>query len=290
MSPRLWILVGLVALSGTAIGCGSTANTNPWEGAGSDGEGGAPSTSSSGSSSGSNGGSSSGNGSSSGGNASADAGKGSGSGGNADAGSSGGEDASTADTGTAGKDSGSPAVDSGSGQDAGSVTSDDGFAASRTACINKINALRATDTAVKLQPYTLENTDTTNTCVDTQATTDQSKNSAHWSFINNSPSCTWGSPSGYAQDECEQGYGTSPTGIEQCLQDMWDESLKPNCTGCVGCTTFGGACPNCDYSGTKGYECGHYVNMSAPYFTQVACGFAGAAPSSTSGWAVQNFE
>jgi hypothetical protein len=39
-----------------------------------------------------------------------------------------------------------------------------------------------------------------------------------------------------------------------------------------------------------GYECGHYVNMSAPYFTMVACGFAGAAPSSPSGWAAQNFE
>jgi hypothetical protein len=30
--------------------------------------------------------------------------------------------------------------------------------------------------------------------------------------------------------------------------------------------------------------------MSAPYFTQVACGFAGAAPSSSNGWSVQNFE
>jgi hypothetical protein len=71
---------------------------------------------------------------------------------------------------------------------------------------------------------------------------------------------------------------------------MWDESLKPNCLGCVGCTAFGGACANCDYSGTKGYECGHYVNMSAPYFSQVVCGFAGAAPSSTSAWSAQNFE
>jgi hypothetical protein len=71
---------------------------------------------------------------------------------------------------------------------------------------------------------------------------------------------------------------------------MWDESLKPNCQGCIGCTAFGGACSNCDYSGNLGYECGHYVNMSAPYFTSVACGFAGAAPSSPDGWAVQNFE
>jgi hypothetical protein len=40
----------------------------------------------------------------------------------------------------------------------------------------------------------------------------------------------------------------------------------------------------------NGPECGHYVNMSAPYFTMVACGFAGAAPSSADGWSVQNFE
>jgi hypothetical protein len=189
-------------------------------------------------------------------------------------------------------DSGAPDSSPAQGMDSGSgtITSADGFAASRQACINKINALRATDTAVKLQPYTLMNTDALNSCVDTQSSTDQSKNSAHWSFINNSPSCTWGNATGFAQNECEQGYGTTPAGIEQCLQDMWDESLKPNCLGCVGCTAFGGACPNCDYSGSMGYECGHYVNMSAPYFTQVVCGFAGAAPSSADGWSDQNFE
>jgi hypothetical protein len=166
------------------------------------------------------------------------------------------------------------------------VSSNDGYSAGRTACINKINALRATNTAVKLSPYTLVNTDTTNTCVDTQAKNDEAKNSAHDSFINNTPNCNWGQANGWAQDEC-LGYGSSPSGIEQCLQDMWDESLKPNCAGCVGCTQFGGNCPNCDYSGSKGYECGHYVNMSAPYFTQVACGFAGNAQSD---WSVQNFE
>jgi hypothetical protein len=166
----------------------------------------------------------------------------------------------------------------------------DGFGASRIACINEINRLRATDTAIALQPYTLYDVATTNTCVDTQATNDESKDSAHYSFINNAPSCTWGSANGFAQDECEEGYGTTPAGIEQCLQDMWDEQNNANCKGCIGCTAFGGACPNCDYSGTMGPECGHYVNMSAPYFTMVACGFAGASPSSSTGWAVQNFE
>jgi hypothetical protein len=176
------------------------------------------------------------------------------------------------------------------GPEAAPVTSSDGFAASREACINKINALRATDTAVALQPLMLQNTDATNSCVDTQATNDQGMNSAHSSFNNKSPSCSWGSPMAEAQDECLSGYGTGPEGIQKCLQDMWDESLKPNCQGCIGCTAFGGACSNCDYSGQLGYECGHYVNMSAPYFTMVACGFAGSAPSSSDAWSVQNFE
>lgn len=206
-----------------------------------------------------------------------------GSSGSSGSGSSGGSSGSSGGSGSGGSSDGGD-------DDAGTVTSADGFGPSRAACINKINALRATDTAVALAPLTLENTDTLNSCVDTQASTDESKNSSHYAFINNAPSCTWGSARAFAQDECQEGYGTTPTGIEKCLQDMWDESLKPNCLGCVGCTAFGGACSNCDYSGTLGYECGHYVNMSAPYFTMVACGFAGEPPSSSTAWSVQNFE
>jgi hypothetical protein len=71
---------------------------------------------------------------------------------------------------------------------------------------------------------------------------------------------------------------------------MWDEQNNANCKGCIGCTQQGGNCPNCDFSGMNGPECGHYVNMSAPYFTSVACGFGGAAPSSSTGWSVQDFQ
>jgi hypothetical protein len=173
--------------------------------------------------------------------------------------------------------------------------SNDGFSAERQACIDKINALRATDTAVALQPYTLGNSDMTNTCVDTQATNDQAANSPHQSFINSSPACSWpggGSTGGSAQNECLSGYGTDVAGITACLQSMWDERLQSQCTGCIGCTQFGGACPNCDFSGSMGLgECGHYVNMSAPYFLTVACGFGGGPPSSSSqGWMAQDFE
>jgi len=270
--PGLVVLLGFVGLSGAAVGCSSTAESEPWQLYGGFDAGGA----------GGDDGATSGN----------DAGTSSGGpGAGHDSGGSGpGANDSGGGPGQGGDDSSAPTDSGGGAPDTGTITSGDGFAASRQACIDKINALRATDTAVKLQPYTLQNDDTTDKCVDTQATTDQSMNSAHYSFINNAPACMWGSAMGFAQNECLQGYGTSPSGIEQCIQDMWDESLKPNCAGCVGCTKFGGACANCDYSGSKGYECGHYVNLSAPYFTMVACGFAGAAPSSGSGWSVQNFE
>ena len=258
VSPVFLVVAGVVALSGAVVGCSSAVDSEPWQtDGGSNDSGAAP--------------------------------QGDGPASGTDSGVAAGDGAPAIGA----HDGGAPdsaAHDSSAGAETGTVTSDDGFGASRTVCINKINALRATDTAVALQPYTLENTDTIDTCVDTQASTDQGKNSAHYAFINNDPSCTWGNATGFAQSECETGYGTSPSGIEQCLQDMWDESLKPNCAGCVGCTAFGGACPNCDYSGTLGYECGHYVNMSAPDSTMVACGFAGAAPSSSNGWAVQNFE
>ena len=37
-----------------------------------------------------------------------------------------------------------------------------------------------------------------------------------------------------------------------------------------------------------GSECGHYLNMSANYFTEAACGFS--TVGSNQDWAVQNFK
>jgi hypothetical protein len=259
---HLGVLAGVVVLFGAVVGCSSAADTGFGPPSTSDDGGGSMDTAAPGDS------------------------------------PSGTADAVAPDTGApAAPDSGAPDTSTGNpppavdaGVDTAPVTSSDGFGASRTACINKINALRAANTAVALQPYTLQETDMLDQCVDTQASTDQSMNTAHYAANHNAPSCTWGSPMAFAQNECAQGYGTTPGAIEQCIQDMWDESLKPNCTGCVGCTQLGGACPNCDFYGMMGYECGHYVNLSAPYFTMVACGFAGMAPSSDDGWSVQNFE
>jgi hypothetical protein len=158
------------------------------------------------------------------------------------------------------------------------VTSDDGFSAARTACINEINRLRKTQ---NLAPYTIVNTDSINMCVDAQATSDEASNMAHMAWIAAEGSAC----DGNGQDEC-LGYGVDAAAIVACLDDMWNEKNQPNCTGCIGCTAFGGACTGCDFSGTMGGECGHYVNMSATYFNAVACGFS----TSTNGsWATQNF-
>jgi len=156
------------------------------------------------------------------------------------------------------------------------VTSDDGFSAARTACINEINRLRATQ---HLAAYTIVNTDSINMCVDMQATSDETNNTPHGAWMAAEGSAC----DGNGQNECE-GYGVDAAGIVACLDSMWNEQNQPNCAGCVGCTQFGGACPNCDFYGMNGGTCGHYVNMSATYFTQVACGF-----SAKGGWAAQNF-
>ncbi|MEO6952402.1 MAG: hypothetical protein ABI321_11360 [Polyangia bacterium] len=156
------------------------------------------------------------------------------------------------------------------------VVSGDAFSAVRTACINEINRLRAMQS---LAPYTLVNTDTINSCVDAQATSDEQSGQAHMAWIAAEGSVC----DGNGQDECEGG-ATSVAGIIGCLDSMWAEQNQPNCAGCVGCTAFGGACPNCDFYGSQGGECGHYVNMSATYFAKVACGF-----STNGDWAVQNF-
>jgi hypothetical protein len=67
---------------------------------------------------------------------------------------------------------------------------------------------------------------------------------------------------------------------------MWQEQFQPNCSGCDACAdALNLNCPNCDFSGTSGQVCGHYVNMSAKYFTQVACGF-----SSLGGWDTIDFK
>ncbi|HEX7601197.1 MAG TPA: hypothetical protein VF316_06305 [Polyangiaceae bacterium] len=208
------------------------------------------------------------------------------------------DDGSTDDGGSTSDDS-AVANDSGTKPDSSTISdsgvadtgivanSGDGFGAARTACVNEINKLRATQGHAA---YQLWETSAIDTCVDQQATYDETANSAHDAWINKKyPTCN-----GNAQDEC-LGYGTTPSAVVACLDSMWAEKNQPNCANCAACngTTLNQnimnclSTPTCDFYGNYGSECGHYVNMSADYFTQVACGFSTLPKGS---WATQNFK
>ena len=211
------------------------------------------------------------------------------------------DDASSGTDGSTTKDSGgttdaTTTKDAGTTQDSGTVKdsggiqadSSDGFGAVRTACINEINKLRATENH---KAYALWETAAIDQCVDSQATNDQTKNSAHYSWINNVyPTCN-----GNAQDEC-LGYGNTVAGIVACLDAMWAEKNQTNCSTCAQCNGTQltqqiincQSTSTCDFYGNYGNECGHYLNMSADYFTEVACGFS--TKGTTKDWAVQNFK
>jgi len=129
-----------------------------------------------------------------------------------------------------------------------------------------------------LAPYTRWTSD--ESCVAEEATTDEGKNSAHWSFINQ---MMCGSN---AENECP-GYSVNPLtandGILTCLKLMWDEKDQSICSGCATCDFPYDNCTNCTFSGSNG-ECGHYLNMKSKVLSTVACGF------STVGWYAQDFK
>ena len=156
------------------------------------------------------------------------------------------------------------------GASSGGTTGGDPFAAQRQACVDTINQLRATKSLQPLQRWT----DGEN-CADLQATDDNKTGKAHGAWSSKKFGCDGGS----GQNECLGG------GITGCLNSMWNEKDKAGCAGCDQCTGPGG-CTGCDFYGSQtGDVCGHYVNMSAKWFTKVACGF-----SSAGNWAVQNYK
>jgi hypothetical protein len=151
----------------------------------------------------------------------------------------------------------------------------DPYAEARQRCVDKINELRATK---GLTPYQRWGGDA-EVCADQQATYDQMVGKPHEAWKTGKyPTCN-----GMAQNEC---LGGGANGIEFCLESMWAEKDQAGCAGCDACAdAFDPNCPNCDFfGGATGQQCGHYVNMSAKYRSEVVCGFSGQ-----SGWAVQNF-
>jgi hypothetical protein len=154
--------------------------------------------------------------------------------------------------------------------DSGSDGGDTGAADPHQICVDKINALRATKGLVAYSRWV-----SAEACVDGQATADEQANSPHGAF---------GQCGEYAQNEC---LGGGASGIEHCLESMWAEKDQPGCTGCDACAdAYNPNCPNCDFYGDQtGNVCGHYVNMSAKYFHQAACGF-----SAGGNWAAIDFK
>jgi len=155
------------------------------------------------------------------------------------------------------------------GSAAGGADPNDPYAEARQLCVDTINQFRAEKGLVPLSRWT-----EAESCTDQQATSDETTGSAHGAF---------GDCDERAQNEC---LGGGVDRLGRCLQSMWGEKDQPGCAGCDACAAeYTSDCPNCDFYGEEtGEQCGHYVNMSAEYLTQVACGF-----SSLGGWAVINF-
>jgi hypothetical protein len=130
-----------------------------------------------------------------------------------------------------------------------STGGDDEYAAERKACVERINGFRASIGQPALAAWTEQAA-----CTDAAAKSDSASGKAHGAF---------GSCSELAQNECP-GWGSVDDTIQNCLQNMWDEG------------------PGEPYA-----EHGHYINMSEPSYTRVACGFYVRADGKV--WAIQNF-
>ncbi len=95
-------------------------------------------------------------------------------------------------------------------------------------------------------------------CANQHAQYDSTRN-AHAGFVDRI--C---SPGGWAQNECP-GWGSVAQVVSGCLQAMWDEGPGP-----------------------WGPDHGHYLNMTNPDYSMVACGFYETGNGDV--WAVQNFQ
>jgi hypothetical protein len=118
-------------------------------------------------------------------------------------------------------------------------------------CVDEINRHRASIGLGPLVRWTAAET-----CVDGESQHDSQTGTPHSAF---------GQCSEWAQNECPGWPGPAATMIPQCLQAMWNEG------------------PGQDYA-----THGHYINMTNPSYTKVACGFF----TTTSGavWAAQDFQ
>ena len=121
-------------------------------------------------------------------------------------------------------------------------------------CVTRINQLRWECQCLPA----LQRWNAAEGCADQHAAYDSTR-SAHSGFRDDI--CT---PRGWAQNECP-GWPSEDRVITGCLQAMWDEG------------------PGEPFSAH-----GHYINMTNPEYSMVACGFYETADGQF--WSVQNFQ
>jgi hypothetical protein len=117
-------------------------------------------------------------------------------------------------------------------------------------CVDRINQFRATVSLPPLARWT-----GAETCVDGQALADSQSGTPHSAF---------GQCTEWAQNECPGWWGPPESMIGSCLQAMWNEG------------------PGSNYA-----THGHYINMTNPSYTKVACGFTETTNGAV--WATQDF-
>jgi hypothetical protein len=125
----------------------------------------------------------------------------------------------------------------------------------RQACVDHINMYRT-----KIGLTALARATGTEACSDRGAMQDATSNMAHSS----AGMC----PGTGGQDTCPYlpvgGTMTLLSSLTQCLDQMWAEGPPPSGTTIQQCIQ--------DYTGCF-LKHGHYINMSAPGYTSVSCGF-----------------
>ncbi len=128
-------------------------------------------------------------------------------------------------------------------------------------CVDRINQFRTQCACLPALARWTEG----EACADEMAEYDAAQNVAHAGFADQICSSGQG-----GQNECP-GYGSNTQVISLCLQQMWSE----------------GPGPDDPCNGQCFQEHGHFINMTSPSMTKVACGFYTTASDKV--WAVQNF-
>ena len=139
----------------------------------------------------------------------------------------------------------------------------------RQDCVNRVNQFRTTCACLKPLARWTDG----EACADMDAQYDAMMQVGHAGARANI--CPWGS----AQDECP-GDPSNQSVIQMCLQQMWSEGPPP-----AGTTIA--QCESAQMIDTCYEAHGHFINMSNPMMSKVACGFY--TTSSGAVWAAQNF-